>query len=50
MKKHLLSIFAALLPLLAHADDLMVHFTFEDASSRVGEFTGKLYNNASFVR
>ena len=49
MKKHLLSIFTALLPLLAHADGLKVHFTFEDASSRVGEFTGKLYNNASFA-
>ena len=31
------------------ADGLKVHFTFEDANSRVGEFTGKLYNNASFA-
>ena len=31
------------------ADGLKVHFTFEDASSRVGEFTGKLYNYASFT-
>ena len=31
------------------ADGLKVHFTFENASSQVGEFTGKLYNNASFT-
>ena len=31
------------------ADGLKVHFTFEDASSQVGEFTGKLYNSASFT-
>ena len=31
------------------ADGLKVHFTFENASSQVGEFAGKLYNNASFT-
>ena len=31
------------------ADGLKVHFTFEDARSQVGEFTGKLYNNASLT-
>lgn len=31
------------------ADGLKVHFTFEDANSQVGEFTGKLYNSGSFT-